>query len=224
MLPGYSSYQWFISLAHQRTHNNWWWKSIDNHTQWKFTPNCERKPTWLLVSYGATFNWYYNHDCFFKISKKFTWCLSYTDSWTEIQFAGQSSAWIIELGDVLIMQKLQILWRLYCLQILSCCVVLLDHRYFRLHRLKISMIRWSSLIIIPSLSQVGRKALLLSGAFGMLVSIVSAGVVIQTTHVEERPDQVAAGYVVVILVCVFVFNFAFSWGWAMHHRVCHLCV
>ena len=62
--------------------------------------------------------------------------------------------------------------------------------------------------------QVGRKALLLLGALGMLSSILAAAGIIQIWHVdgEDSSGSQVAGYMVVLCICFFVFNFAYGWG------------
>lgn len=62
-------------------------------------------------------------------------------------------------------------------------------------------------LLIPV--KVGRKWLLLSGALGMLVSVLLAATLLQVFNVNEHQ---VVGYVVVILLCAFVFSFAYSWG------------
>ena len=62
--------------------------------------------------------------------------------------------------------------------------------------------------------QIGRKALLLLGSLGMLLSILTAGTIILVWRVGEADSGGVniAGYVVVVFVCFFVFNFAYGWG------------
>jgi len=59
--------------------------------------------------------------------------------------------------------------------------------------------------------QVGRKALMLSGALGMLFSMATAATLILAFRVEDG-GSTAVGYIVVVLICFFVFNFAYGWG------------
>ena len=61
--------------------------------------------------------------------------------------------------------------------------------------------------------QVGRKALLLLGGVGMMVSMMGAALVLMIFNVEEREGGGSvAGYATVGLICFFVFNFAYGWG------------
>lgn len=60
---------------------------------------------------------------------------------------------------------------------------------------------------------MGRKALLLLGGTGMLISMITAATVLLVSGIEEDEDgSSVAGYVTVTLICIFVFNFAYGWG------------
>ena len=64
------------------------------------------------------------------------------------------------------------------------------------------------------LLQVGRKALLLLGGLGMILSMTGAATVLLVFRVEEEEGGGSvAGYVTVTLICFFVFNFAYGWGY-----------
>jgi sugar porter (SP) family MFS transporter len=71
----------------------------------------------------------------------------------------------------------------------------------------------TTILSILLVDKVGRKALLLLGGAGMLVSMAGAATVLLVFRVEEEVEGGSvAGYVTVVLICFFVFNFAYGWG------------
>ena len=59
--------------------------------------------------------------------------------------------------------------------------------------------------------QIGRKALLLLGALGMMFSMLVAATLVLEFTLEEGENK-EVGYVVVTAICVFVFSYAGTFG------------
>jgi len=66
----------------------------------------------------------------------------------------------------------------------------------------------ATFIAVFSMDRVGRRALLLYGAFGMAICLATVGVLVLTTD----PSQSGPGNAIIAFICLFIVNFAYSWG------------
>lgn len=64
---------------------------------------------------------------------------------------------------------------------------------------------------IMVLDKIGRKPLLLTGAFGMLSTMLIVGI-IASQFQDSWADHAAAGWAAVVMIWLYIMNFAYSWG------------
>jgi len=66
-----------------------------------------------------------------------------------------------------------------------------------------------TLLGIKMIDRKGRRTLLMAGAIGMSIGMITASLIKYTVDVKVYPQ---AGYIIILAICFFVVNFAFSWG------------